>query len=187
MAFSRSRLFANFIRRINADLTVKTIALEPEARVTTSDVLDSAAVSSIVTSNAVDSAQVSSIVAASSVDSAQVVSIVSGTAEYLQLNQTGTLEVTTGTVRWVAPKDINITEVESRVGTAPTGSSLVSTLNKNGSAIDTQTIAADGTSDINTGLSLAVTENDYLTVDITQIGSTVAGSDLNVIVKYVDG
>jgi hypothetical protein len=173
MAFSRSRLFANFIRRINADLTVKTAGLEPAARVTTSDVLDSA--------------QISSIVTASSVDSAQVSAIVGGTAEYLQLNQTGTLEVTSGTVRWVAPKDINISEVESRVGTAPTGSSLITTLNKNGSAIDTQTIAADGTSDTNTGLSLAVAENDYLTVDITQIGSTVAGSDLNVIVKYVDG
>lgn len=107
--------------------------------------------------------------------------------QYVQLNQAGTLQLTTGTARWTAPKNINITNIVSIVGTAPTGSALITTVNKNGTTIDTQTIAAGTTSDTNSGLSLSVNQNDYLTVDVTQIGSTVAGSDLSIVITYVDG
>jgi hypothetical protein len=120
-------------------------------------------------------------------DSAETASIIANTSKYVQLNQSGTLEVTTGEVRWVAPNDINIKAISATVGTAPVGSSLVSTVNKNGTTIDTQTIADGADSDTNSGLSLSVLNNDYLTVDITQIGSTTAGSDLNVIIEYIDG
>lgn len=120
-------------------------------------------------------------------DSADVVNIIGGTIEYAQLNQSGALEITTGTVRWVAPKNINISKTTASVGTAPAGSSLIATLNKNGSTIDTLTIADGGTTDANTGLSLTVNSGDYLTVDITQVGSSTAGSDLNLIVEYTEG
>jgi len=121
------------------------------------------------------------------IDSADVVDIIGDTIEYAQLNQSGTLEITTGIVRWAAPKNINISKTTASVGTAPVGSSLITTLNKNGSTIDTLTIADGSTTDANTGLSLAVNSGDYLTVDITQIGSSTAGSDLNLIVEYTEG
>lgn len=120
-------------------------------------------------------------------DSDAVVDIVGDIVEYAQLNQSGALEITTGTVRWVAPKNINISKTTASVGTAPAGSSLIATLNKNGSTIDTLTIADGGTTDANTGLSLTVNSGDYLTVDITQVGSSTAGSDLNLIVEYTEG
>ena len=121
------------------------------------------------------------------VDSADVVDIIGDTIEYAQLNQSGALEITTGTVRWVAPKNINISKTTASVGTAPAGSSLIATLNKNGSTIDTLTITDGSTTDANTGLSLTVNSGDYLTVDITQVGSSTAGSDLNLIVEYTEG
>ena len=105
----------------------------------------------------------------------------------VQLNQAGTLELTTGTIRWIAPNNINISSTRLTVGTSPAGSSLIATLNKNGTVIDTLTIAAGSSSDVNSGLSLAVSSGDYLTVDITQVGSTTAGSDLNLIVEYTEG
>ena len=168
MAESKNRRFSRFAaQQVNEDLTIKAAALDPAG------VLDSVEVISIVTSNSLDSAEAASIIA--------------NTSKYVQLNQSGTLEVTTGSVRWVAPNDINIKAISSTVGTAPVGSSLISTVNKNGTTIDTQTIADGADSDTNSGLSLSVLNNDYLTVDITQIGSTTAGSDLNVIIEYVDG
>ena len=105
-------------------------------------------------------------------------------SKYLQLNQSGTLEVVTGDVRWTAPKDINITSITGVVGTAPVGSELIATVNKNGSVISTLNVPDGQTSDVNGSLNISVSANDYLTVDITQVGSTTAGSDLNVIIEY---
>lgn len=105
-------------------------------------------------------------------------------SSFLQLNQSGVLETITGDVRWTAPKDINISSVEATVGTAPTGSSIIATLNKNGTVISTLTIGAGSTSVTNSNLAISVLDGDYLTIDVTQIGSTVAGSDLNVIITY---
>ena len=105
-------------------------------------------------------------------------------ATYLQLNQAGELEVTTGDVRWTAPRDITIASIQGVLGTAATGANLIATVNKNGTVINTITINAGSTSVSNDGLSLSVAAGDYLTVDITQIGSTTAGSDLNVIIEY---
>ena len=154
-------------------------------------VLDSTDITNLIDSAYVQARQTSG---GGGLDSAEVLGIVDSAYvqarvddnKYLQLNQIGTLEVTTGTARWVSPRNINISTVKAIVGTAPVGSSLITTLNKNGSAIDTLTIAAGSDSDTNTGLSLSVSQSDYLTVDITQIGSTTAGSDLNVIITYVE-
>ena len=61
----------------------------------------------------------------------------------------------------------------------PVGAALNVQINKNGSSIGTGTIA-DGANS-GTGQSLSSTSfsaGDYLTVDITQIGSSTAGEDL---------
>ena len=61
---SRNRLFSKFIRRLNDDATVKTTGLETVARVTTSDILDSADVTNIIqnTASGLDSAAVISLI-----------------------------------------------------------------------------------------------------------------------------
>ena len=101
--------------------------------------------------------------------------------------KTGTLTVTTGTQR--LPIDGTYTIVGTRLmaGTAPTGSTLIVDVNKNGTTIySTQAnrpTIADGANAGGPGATPDVTTlaaGDYLTVDIDQIGSSVAGADLTV-------
>jgi hypothetical protein len=77
------------------------------------------------------------------------------------------------------------------LGTAPTGASFIVDVNKNGTTIFTTqanrpTIAAAGFAssvafpDVDT-----LVAGDYLSIDVDQIGSTVAGSDLQVVVDFV--
>lgn len=101
-------------------------------------------------------------------------------SSYLQLNQDGELTVTTGTTRWTAPKDILISEVKAILGTAPSGSDMTASLNKNGSSINSITVTDGNTTATNSNLALSVSSGDYLTVNVDSAG----GSDLNLIIKY---
>lgn len=98
-----------------------------------------------------------------------------------------TLAVTTGVGR--APITTNtagtITEVRATVNTAPTGAAINLSVKKNGSSFATPSIAAGANAGSSTSLSTAVAAGDYITVDITQIGSTIAGSDLVVTVEIM--
>jgi hypothetical protein len=97
----------------------------------------------------------------------------------------GTLTVTTGALRLPIEGAYTITGVRLTVGTAPTGAALIVDVNKNGTTIFTTqanrpTIAA-GANIGGPGTAPDVTSlvaGDYLTIDIDQVGSTVAGSDL---------
>ena len=106
------------------------------------------------------------------------------TENYVNLKQTGALTVTTGTKRWYAPKGITISKIIARVDTAGAGASINITVNKNGASAATLVIADGGTKIINSTPNITMVEDDYLTVDITQVGSTTAGSDLTVIFTY---
>lgn len=101
--------------------------------------------------------------------------------------KSGVLTTTTGTQRLPIDGTYTIVGTRLMVGTAPTGSSLIVDVNKNGTTIYTTqgnrpTIAAasnaggPGTAPDVTALAAG----DYLTVDIDQVGSSVAGSDLTV-------
>ena len=90
----------------------------------------------------------------------------------------------TGTARWYSPRAVTITKIRTHVATSSAGAALNMTLKKNGTSIQTFSIAAGSTTDVTTGLNLSVAEGDYLTIDITQIGSSTAGSDLNVVISY---
>ncbi len=100
-------------------------------------------------------------------------------------SKTSTLSTATGALRLPIEGTYTITGVRLMVGTAPTGSSLIVDVNKNGTTIFTTqgnrpTIAASSNSG-GPGSAPDVTAlaaGDYLTVDIDQVGSTVAGSDL---------
>jgi len=84
-----------------------------------------------------------------------------------------------------APIALTIVNVEVHVNTAPTGASLIVDILKNGTSIfnvtpaNRPTIAAGGTSATSgTPDTTTLAQNDTLTVTISQVGSTVAGSDL---------
>lgn len=82
-----------------------------------------------------------------------------------------------------------LVEVRARINTAPTGLALVVDVNKNGTTIygtqaNRPTIAIGGNAA--TGGTASVTTfaaGDVLTVDVDQVGSTVAGSDLVVAIR----
>ena len=94
-------------------------------------------------------------------------------------NYDGTLAVNTGSKRLYLPRTGTLGTFDMFVATAPSGADLTVTINKNGSSIGTGTISDGATS--GTGQTLSSTSfssGDYLTVDITQIGSSTAGEDL---------
>jgi hypothetical protein len=70
--------------------------------------------------------------------------------------------------------------------TAPTGATLIFDINKNGTTIwgnqtNRVTIAISGNSGTSTSFTTAsVVDGDYFTIDIDQIGSTIAGADMTV-------
>ena len=102
----------------------------------------------------------------------------------LNFRQTGTLAITTGTKRWYAPKSVTFTKITARVDTAPVGSALNVDINKNGVSAVTISVADGQTKTINSSPSLSMVEDDYLTVDIDQIGSSTAGSELTITFTY---
>ena len=93
----------------------------------------------------------------------------------------GTLALSTGEARWYPPRACTLTDVHAWVSTAPTGSAVNFSVNKNDVELLTGSISAAGfTMTPQTGLSHALLTTDYLTVDIDQIGSTVAGKNLSI-------
>ena len=98
--------------------------------------------------------------------------------------QDGALTVAAGTARWYSPRAVTVTKIRTHVSVAPAGATLNMTLKKNGSSISTFNIADGSTTNVTNNLNLSVAEGDYLTIDITQIGSSTAGSNLNVVISY---
>ena len=104
----------------------------------------------------------------------------------------GTLATGTGVDPRRINEDIFIIDAAAVVDTAPTDASLIVDVHLNGTTIFTTqgnrpTIVTTAT---DSGLAVpdvtAATGGDVLTVDIDQIGSTVAGADLAVNVRYVN-
>lgn len=102
---------------------------------------------------------------------------------------TGNLSVKTGTHRQYndTGRTLTITSIRASVGVAATGAAILIDVNKNGSTLFT-TQANRPTIAVSTFTDTAVADittwgvGDYLTVDIDQIGSTVAGADLTLTV-----
>jgi hypothetical protein len=100
----------------------------------------------------------------------------------------GTLVVGTGVLRIYndTGKTLTFVKVRISVGTAPTGATIIVDVNKNGTTIFTTqggrpVIAISGNTGTSTAMDVTtLADGDYLTVDIDQIGSTIAGSDLTI-------
>lgn len=112
------------------------------------------------------------------------------TTKSLVYSANGTLTVRTGVSKIPMQGSGTIVAVKAYVNTAPTGASLIVDVNKNGTTIfgtqaNRPTVAA-GANAATVGANSVTTyvDGDLLSVDIDQIGSTVAGSDL-VVVVYV--
>ena len=81
---------------------------------------------------------------------------------------------------------LTISSTRASVGTAPTGAALIVDVRKNGSTIFTTranrpTVSAGGFTAVGgTPNVTAWGVGEYLTVDVNQVGSTVAGADLTV-------
>lgn len=112
------------------------------------------------------------------------------TTKSLVYSANGTLTVRTGVSKIPMQGSGTIVAVKAYVNSAPTGASLIVDVNKNGTTIfgtqaNRPTVAA-GANAATVGANSVTTyvDGDLLSVDIDQIGSTVAGSDL-VVVVYV--
>lgn len=90
----------------------------------------------------------------------------------------GTLKTSTGDQRFYFNNNTNLKTILTTVSSAPTGSAVIAKIKKNDSAVtDTITIPAGGTL-VNQSSTTSFVKNDFVTVDITQVGSVNKGSDL---------
>lgn len=107
---------------------------------------------------------------------------------YYTFSISGDLVVDTGAFRLynLTGEGLTISKVHIAVDTAPTGSAIIVDVNENGTTIfTTQANRPQIAISANTGESSAIddpywADGNYLTVDIDQIGSTIAGADLTI-------
>jgi hypothetical protein len=100
----------------------------------------------------------------------------------------GALTVAAGTHRLYndSGSTLTISKIRASCGTAPTGAAVILDVNVNGSTIwstqgnRVQVAAAANTGTQTTFNTTTIADGSYFTIDVDQIGSTVAGSDLTV-------
>lgn len=161
---SKNRLVAEFATNINESGQLTTSGLTADLSSSITSSLDSSEVINLIDSDYVSSRQI-------------------GGTLTVTLLQQGELTITTGSARWYAPAALTISKITARVATAPTGSAVTILVKKDGTTASTLTISDGGTSDIdNTGFSM--TAGQYLTVDVSAVGSTTAGEELNIQFLY---
>lgn len=114
-------------------------------------------------------------------------------AGFLTYSISGAVATGVGTFRLYNDSGVSwtIVAVRATVGTAPTGATLIVDVNKNGTTIFTTqanrpTIAVSTNTIKRTNAEVTtLADGDYLTVDVDQVGSTVAGSNLVVQIAVV--
>ena len=97
------------------------------------------------------------------------------------LNQQGELAVTTGTARWYAPFDLSIISISAKVSVAADGP-VTLIVRKNNTTNQTFSIPT-GTL-VGNGSTMAMSEGDYITLNVTTVGSVAKGENLVVQFKY---
>ena len=114
------------------------------------------------------------------------------TPSTLALSVTGALTTSSAAVTRL-PFNARVRAITVAVGTAPTGAALTGTVSKKTGAatavvIGTWSIAISGTSAVATISSTdgedEIAASDLVSVAVTQIGSSVAGSNLTALVQY---
>lgn len=91
----------------------------------------------------------------------------------------------------VVPRACTPVKITAHLFTPPVGSSIIIDFNKNGSSTIFNTAGgrltiADGDSEgSTTDISAALAIDDYLTMDIDQVGSTTAGADIGITLEFL--
>lgn len=122
-------------------------------------------------------------------DSAGVERLLTHAIEVYTFSVTGAVTVATGKSRMYLEGSYTVETIRVAANTAPTGAALIVDVNKNGTTIFTtqgnrpQVAASANSGTSNSPDVLTFASGDYITVDVDQIGSTVAGSDLTVTVR----
>ena len=93
---------------------------------------------------------------------------------------TGSIIPYTGTARQYPPNNFTVLSADMWVSEAATGADIIARIRKNGSIIQTLTLAAGQYKQTTTGLNISLLSSDYVTIDVTQVGSIVLGSNLNI-------
>jgi hypothetical protein len=102
------------------------------------------------------------------------------------LSMPGELSTFVGKARWYPPKNIALLSVRASVDTPPTGGAIQLVMRKNG-------VIVGNSIDINSGQNRSILvdfsgvtggADDYFTVDVISVGSTIKGSDLTVVIAY---
>ena len=109
----------------------------------------------------------------------------SATILIANISQQGDLSLITGSARWYAPFGLTITNVSPKLSTSA-DAAVTLVVKKNGTAQSNITIASGATTAVLTGVNNTWTmvEGDYLTMDVTSIGTDAKGKDLVVQFKY---
>jgi hypothetical protein len=90
----------------------------------------------------------------------------------------GAIPLFNGTSKSYVYKNCTVTAIAMSVQVVAAGSSINIRINKNGSQLTTATLNASSAYYKVSGLSLSLVEGDYLTIDVTQVGSSYPGYDL---------
>lgn len=104
------------------------------------------------------------------------------------VSRNGNLTVVTGILEVVMSTSYDLVSIKARVVTPSSGTSIILNVNKNGASIFSNpahrpTITAGGHNSATTVPTLTFATNDYLSVDIDQVGSGTAGADLVVVIR----
>jgi hypothetical protein len=108
-----------------------------------------------------------------------------GVALEKQYTQIGALTVGDVGVRWYPATNITINSAIARIVTAPSGSSITLSIKVNGTGVQTLTINSGATDSSLVTTPINVNYGQYVTIEVIQVGSSIAGSDLNVTLKYI--
>lgn len=93
----------------------------------------------------------------------------------------GDLSVSPGECRWYPRTTVTLQTFEAWVGVAPVGAGVMFVVKKNGNSVATGSVAEGENKMVTqTGLNVDVTPADYLTADVTQVGSTETGKNLSI-------
>ena len=95
-------------------------------------------------------------------------------------NFTGPLSPTVGFAKYVPPQTITVSSVYAVIG-VQSSAPVVAVIKKNGASVATVTLAANSNRTLPQSVSIVVTTNDYLTVDVV---SAVDGQNLNLTLVY---
>ena len=93
------------------------------------------------------------------------------------------MQLVSGTARWYAPFDLLVTGINTKVSSSA-DSNISIQIKKNGSTVKSSSILAGQFSSVVSAPEFPMVEGDYITVDVTSIGTTNKGEDLVVQFKY---